>query len=61
MYFYMIRKIGTDSYYFGDGHWYSQGIGLMWWNDDTAAYKTLTRLQVHHVCELVKFKFKELS
>ena len=60
MYFYMIRKIGTNRYYTGGGHWYSQSIGLIWWNDDTLPVKSLKRLQKHWACELVKFKYEEL-
>lgn len=57
--FYMIRKIGTNRYYCGDGNWYGQSVGIMWW--DEPAYTIYARLRALYPCELVKFKCEEVS
>ena len=65
MHFYMIRKIGTDTYYhsFLD-YWSYLEQGLTWWHDQGLkdAYKTFERLRKLGIqCAIVKFKVEEMK
>lgn len=67
LYFYMIRKINTQSY-FGSWvyMWLDMKLGHKWWHDD--GLKEATRLceylrscSEHWDCELVTFKYEEMK
>lgn len=61
MYFYKIRKSGTETYYAGRRFdWCDVRCGYIW-HEHKYVHKIFEKLRHSFECEIVKFEFKEVQ